>query len=138
MSTSNNNDKIGSVRIATDVVPLIAALASQDVEGVTPLQDKKQIRLKINIRRLTRGIKVEIKGKKVSVDMNIGILYGYQVPEICQKVQNSVKTSIETMTGLEVTDVNVRVSSVSMAQECYEQKSRKRIDIQIIVYVRFL
>ena len=115
MSTSNNNDKIGSVHIATDVVPLIAALASQDVEGVTPLQDKKQIRLKINIRRLTRGIKVEIKGKKVSVDMNIGILYGYQVPEICQKVQNSVKTSIETMTGLEVTDVNVRVSSVSMA-----------------------
>ena len=138
MSTSNNNDKIGSVRIATDVVPLIAALASQDVEGVTPLQDKKQIRLKINIRRLTRGIKVEIKGKKVSVDMNIGILYGYHVPEICQKVQNSVKTSIETMTGLEVTDVNVRVSSVSMAQEYYEQKSRKRIDIQIIVYVRFL
>ena len=115
MSTSNNNDKIGSVRIATDVVPLIAALASQDVEGVTPLQDKKTIKLKINLRRLTRGIKVDIKGKKVSVDMNIGILYGYQVPEISGKVQNSVKTAIETMTGLEVSDVNVRIASVSMA-----------------------
>ena len=46
MSTANNNEKIGSVRIATDVVPLIAALASQDVEGVTPLQDKKNLSLK--------------------------------------------------------------------------------------------
>ena len=111
---ANNNEKIGSVRIATDVVPLIAALASQDVEGVTPLQDKKSISL-INLKRMTRGIKVEINGRKVSVDMAIGILYGYQVPEICPKVQNSVKTAIETMTGLEVSDVNVRIASVSMA-----------------------
>ena len=115
MSTANNNEKIGSVRIATDVVPLIAALASQDVEGVTPLQDKKYLSLKINLRRLTRGIKVDIKGKTCSVDMAIGILYGYQVPEICPKVQNSVKTAIETMTGLEVSDVNVRIASVSMS-----------------------
>ena len=115
MAGVNNNEKIGSIRIASDVVPLIAALASQDVEGVVPLQDKKSIRLKINIRRLVKGIKVDIKGKKVSVDMAIGIMYGYQVPEICAKVQNSVKTTIETMTGLEVTDVNVRVSSVCMA-----------------------
>lgn len=114
MSMANNNEKIGSVRIATDVVPLIAALASQDVEGVTPLQDKKSISL-INLKRMTRGIKVEINGRKVSVDMAIGILYGYQVPEICPKVQNSVKTAIETMTGLEVSDVNVRIASVSMA-----------------------
>ena len=115
MSTANNNEKIGSVRIATDVVPLIAALASQDVEGVTPLQDKKNLSLKINLRRLTRGIKVDIKGRTVSVDMAIGILYGYQVPEISGKVQSSVKTAIETMTGLEVSDVNVRIASVSMA-----------------------
>lgn len=115
MSMTNNNDKIGSVRIATDVVPLIAALASQEIEGVTPLQDKKFIAFNINLKRLTRGIKVDIKGKKVSVDMSIGILYGYQVPEISGKVQNAVKTTIETMTGLEVTDVNVRISSVSVA-----------------------
>ncbi|MBO4775522.1 MAG: Asp23/Gls24 family envelope stress response protein [Lachnospiraceae bacterium] len=115
MSMSNNNEKIGSIRIATDVVPLIAALASCDVEGVAPLQDKKNLSFKINLKRLTRGIKVDIKGRKVSVDMAIGILYGYQVPEISGKVQNSVKTTIETMTGLEVTDVNVRISSVSVA-----------------------
>ena len=52
MSMVNNNEKIGSVRIATDVVPLIAALASQDVEGVTPLQDKKSITFKINLKDL--------------------------------------------------------------------------------------
>ena len=117
MSMTNNNEKIGSVRIATDVVPLIAALASQDVEGVTPLQDKKSIKFKINLKRLTRGIKVDIKGRTVSVDMAIGILYGYQVPEISGKVQNSVKTAIETMTGLSVVEVNVHVQGVHFPED---------------------
>lgn len=112
MST-NNNEKIGSVRIATDVVPLIAALAAQDVEGVAPIQDKKNSSLKINTRRTTKGIKVDIKGKKVKIDMSIGIIFGYQVPEISSQVQSSVKTAIETMTNLEVTDVNVRIVSVN-------------------------
>jgi len=111
---ANNNEKIGSIRIAADVVPLIAALASQDVEGVSLLLDKKISAFNINFKRPTRGIKVDINGKKVSVDMSIGIKYGYQVPEISGKVQNSVKTTIETMTGLEVTDVNVRIASVCM------------------------
>lgn len=110
---STNNEKIGSVRIATDVVPLIAALAAQDVEGVAPIQDKKSSAFKINTKRTTRGIKVDIKGRKVKVDLSIGIIYGYQVPEISAKVQTSVKTAIETMTNLEVTDVNVRVNSVN-------------------------
>lgn len=113
--TNNFNDKIGSVRIATDVVPLIASLAAQDVEGVAPISDKKNSSYKINMKRATRGIKADIKGKRVKVDMNIGILFGYQVPEISRNVQNSVKTAIETMTGLEVTDVNVRIASVNMA-----------------------
>lgn len=112
---ANSNEKIGSIRIATDVVPLIASLAAQDVEGVVPSTEKKKSSYKINMKRATKGIKVEIKGKKVVVDMNIGILYGYQVPAISRDVQNSVKTAIETMTGLEVTDVNVRIASVNMA-----------------------
>lgn len=115
MNSSNNNEKIGSVRIASDVVPLIAALSVNEVEGVVPVQERKKGLAKINIKKAIKGIKVEIKGRKVKVDMAVGIFYGFQVPEVSRNVQNAVKTAIETMTGLEVTDVNVRISSVNPA-----------------------
>jgi len=54
------------------------------------------------------------KGKQAKVDISVGINSGYNVPQTCRKVQEKVKTSIETMTGLEVVDVNVRVSSVAL------------------------
>lgn len=111
---SSYNEKIGSVRIATDVVPLIAALAAGEVEGVVRIQDKKATN-KVNIKKMTRGIKSDIQGKKVRIDMSVGILYGYQVPEVSSAIQSAVKTSIETMTGLEVSNVNVRIASVNMA-----------------------
>ena len=95
-------------------MPLIAALASQEVEGVVPTQDKKPTN-KLNIKKITKGIKADIQGKKVRIDMSVGILYGYQVPEVSTAIQNAVKTAIETMTGLEVSYVNVRIASVNMA-----------------------
>ena len=44
--------------------------------------------------------------------MALGINSGYKVPETCREVQEKVKTAIETMTNLEVVDVNVRIASV--------------------------
>ena len=63
-----------------------------------------------------KGQKGDIIGKQAKVDITVGINSGYSVPQTCRKVQEKVKTSIETMTGLEVVDVNVRVSSVALPQ----------------------
>ncbi len=51
---------------------------------------------------------------RVKVDVFVNIAYGYNIPVTCGKVQDKVKTTIENMTGLTVTDVNVRVVAVSM------------------------
>ena len=112
--SSKANEKIGSVKVADDVVPCIAALAAAEIDGVISVAENLTAESigRMGMRKAPKGVKVEIKGKKVYVDMALGIDYGYNVPETSRKVQEKVKESIETMMGLEVVDVNIRIASV--------------------------
>ncbi|MCR5337144.1 MAG: Asp23/Gls24 family envelope stress response protein [Lachnospiraceae bacterium] len=109
-------DVIGSVQIADDVVAMIGALAASEVEGVTLTQTGAagEGMGKQTARKMLKNVKVDVAGQMVSVVLSICIDYGYQIPQTCASVQNKVKSAIETMTGLTVTDVNVRVAKVQM------------------------
>ena len=110
------DDSMGSVKIADDVVAMIAALAATEVDGVSSMNGNltHEIMNKIGYKNLTRGVKVEVFNKKVRVDLSIIIEYGYNIPGTSQKVQTKVQAAIESMTGLEVTDVNVRIAGVNI------------------------
>lgn len=108
--------KIGEVQIADEVVTIIAGLAATEVEGVVSLagnitNDKVS---KKGIKNLAKGIKVDVLQGSVSVEVSMLMKYGYSIPGVTQKVQDKVKTAIENMTGLQVTDVNVRVVGVEI------------------------
>ena len=107
---------IGTVRIADDVVALIAAFAAMEVEGVSGMAGGLDMDTvsRGGMKRLGRTVKVEVGAEGVRVDLSIELVYGYSIPETCSKVQNKVRTAIENMTGLEVLDVNIRVAGISM------------------------
>ena len=69
---------------------------------------------KMGVKSLAKGVKVEVNGKNVKADITLIVKYGYSIPAISQKVQDKVKSTIESMTGLNVTDVNIRVAGVGM------------------------
>lgn len=110
------DDGAGSVKIADGVVAMIAALASTEVNGVSSMNGNVTHELlnKIGYNNLTRGVKVEVFNKCVRVDLAIIIEYGFNIPATSKKVQEKVKNAIESMTGLEVTDVNVRIAGVDI------------------------
>lgn len=112
------DDSMGSVKIADDVVAMIAALAATEVEGVTSMVGNitHELMNRIGYKNIARGVKVEIYGKKVKVDISLNIEYGYNIPATGQKIQTKVQAAIESMTGLEVTDVNIRIAGVDMAK----------------------
>ncbi len=113
------DEKIGAVQIADDVVAMIASLAATEVEGVGAMVGNitNELMSKVGMKKLTKGVKVEILDQVVSVDLAITMEYGYNIPQTCQAVQNKVKASIENMTGLEVSDVNIRIAGVNMKTE---------------------
>lgn len=106
---------IGTVKIADDVVALIAAFAAMEVDGVASMAGGIDMSSVSNggMRKLGKTVKVDVSKEGVKADIMIDLVYGYSIPETCSKVQNRVKTAIENMTGLEVKDVNVRVAGIS-------------------------
>ena len=110
------DDDFGTVKIADDVVASIAGIAATEVEGVVSLAGNigNELKSKMGVKNLAKGVKVEVIGKSVKADIALIVEYGYSIPAISQKVQEKVKSTIENMTGLTVTDVNIRIAGVNM------------------------
>ncbi len=106
---------VGSLQIADEVVGMIAALAAAEVEGVTLHGGSSSENLpRSAAKKMLKNVKVDVAGENVSVDLSVAISYGSRIPQTCADVQAKVKSAIETMTGLSVSDVNVRVARVNM------------------------
>ena len=109
-------DNLGEVHVADEVVAIIAGLAATEVEGVASMAGNitNELVSKLGMKNLSKGVKVEVAEKTVSVEVALNISYGYSIPEVYEKVQEKVKSAIETMTGLSVAIVNVRIATVDM------------------------
>ena len=110
------SDRLGEVKIADEVVAIIAGLATTEVEGVGSMAGNitNEIVSKLGMKNLSKGIMVEVMDGEVKVDVAINIDYGFSIPEVSAKVQDRIKSTIENMTGLNVAVVNVRIASVDM------------------------
>ena len=110
------SDQLGEVKIADEVVAIIAGLATTEVEGVASMAGNitNEIVSRLGMKNLSKGIMVEVMDDEVKVDVAINIDYGFSIPEVSAKVQDRIKSTIENMTGLNVAVVNVRIASVDM------------------------
>ena len=99
-----------------EVVAIIAGLAATEVEGVDSLGGNitNEIVSKLGMKNLSKGVKVTVEESSVLVDITLNLKYGTQIPAVSAKVQDKVKSAIETMTGLSVTEVNIKVASVNV------------------------
>jgi len=110
---------IGTVQIADEVVAIIAGIAATEVEGVSSMAGNitKEIISKFGMKNLSKGVKVDVSEGNVVVEVALNVEYGYSVPEVSVKVQEKVKTAIENMTGLCVTEVNIKIAGVDVEQQ---------------------
>ena len=104
----------GRIIFADEVVATIAALAVADVDGVSALSGGvvEGITEMLGKKNVTKGVKVEVGAEEAAVDVSVSIKYGYKIKEVCEKIQQAIKSAIETMTGLRVVEINVFVQSV--------------------------
>ena len=70
-----------------------------------------------NTRNFTKGVRIDLDGNKVTVDITIVVDYGSPVPDVARSIQENVKKAIETMSGLDVRSVDVHVSGISFERE---------------------
>ncbi len=119
--------ELGSIRIADEVVSIIAGLAATEVEGVAYMSGGivGGIAEALGRKNLSKGVKVEVGEEEAAVDLYLIVSYGSRIPDVAWSVQENVKKAIESMTGLKVIKVNVHVQGVNFPQAQTEEEGIK-------------
>ena len=117
--TIKTEENLGEVKIADEVVAVIAGLAAMEVDGVASMagSSPKDIASRLGVKSMTKGVRVDVLEGIVTAALTLNLKYGYNIKDTTQKVQEKVKAAIENMTGLDVADVNIRITGVEMPEE---------------------
>lgn len=105
----------GEVRISTDVIIVIAHTAVIETEGVAGMSAgiADNIQQVLGRKGGTKGVKVELTGREVAIDLFLVVDFGARIPDVAWRAQERVKQAVESMTGLDVKAINVHVQGVS-------------------------
>ena len=126
-----NENPNGTVSFATEVVATIAGLAATEVDGVasmiSPSSGFADMFSRKSNRNLTKGVRIDLEDNRVSVDVTITVDYGSPIPDVARNIQENVKKAIETMSGLDVKNVDVHVTGISFERE---QRANAELDEQ--------
>lgn len=122
---------MGTIEIAPEVIEVIAGLATVEVDGVAGMSGgiSSGIAELLGRKNLSKGVRVEVGQREAAVDVSIIIQYGRKIPEISAEIQRNVKRSIETMTGLNVVEVNVHIHDVHFktAEKADDEEAHGRV-----------
>ena len=109
-NTSTESNFKSNIKIADDVIGSIAALAAMDVDGVSAMAGN------VTNEIFAKGVKAVVSGDDVKFDLAIIVDYGCQIPDVCKRVQEKVRTTVENMTGFGVSEINVTIAGVNVPE----------------------
>ena len=104
----------GSVNISNDVISTIASTAALEVEGVVGMTSNlaEGISELLGKKNYGKGVKTEINGNQVSLELHLNLAYGAKLNQVGEEVQIKVKEAIENMTDLNVMNIDVHIEGV--------------------------
>ena len=110
---------VGTVKIADELLPIIAAFAATEVDGVSSMSGNltHDIVRKMGFRTLGQGVRTNVEDNRVQFELSLNIDYGRSIAEVGKEVQERVKNAVETMTGMEVGSVKVRIADVDLTEQ---------------------
>ncbi|RQD67228.1 MAG: Asp23/Gls24 family envelope stress response protein [Tindallia sp. MSAO_Bac2] len=119
---SDINNAAGEVHIAEEVIATIASISATSVKGVAGMSSGLTggFAEALGKKNLSKGVKVEVKDKMITLHLNLIVDYGCKIPDISWKIQDRVKAMVENMTAMKVRQVNVHVQAVKFPEETDE------------------
>ena len=124
-----SDSALGTIRIADEVVSIIAGLAATEVEGMAGMSGGLVggIAEMLGRKNFSKGVKVEVGEREAAIDLYIIVKYGVRIPDVALAAQENIKQAIENMTGLSVVEVNVHVQGVNFPEENEEKTEEARV-----------
>ncbi|MGI6621866.1 MAG: Asp23/Gls24 family envelope stress response protein [Clostridiaceae bacterium] len=130
MDVLKDQDDIGEIRISADVITVIAHTVASEIEGVAGMNANiaENISSVLGRKNPTKGVKVEIDGKDVTIDFYILVEYGARIPDVAWRIQEKVKSSVESMTGMNVSSINIHVQGISFDKLKEDKKLEESVN----------
>lgn len=125
----NNEINMGIVKISDEVVGVIAGLATTEINGIVGMSASLVggiTQILTGKKNLSKGVKVSVGENNAAIDLFVVVEYGVRIPDVALKVQQNVKRAVESITGLEVSAVNIHVQNVMIS------KAEENDDIDIM------
>ncbi|SHJ65524.1 Asp23/Gls24 family envelope stress response protein [Tepidibacter formicigenes] len=120
------NKNYGQIKISEDVIATISGIAAAEIEGVASMSGSitGNITEILGKKNLSKGVKVVVNEEDVFIDLFLLIEYGVVIPDVAWKIQENVKNTVETMTGLKVVEVNVHIQGITFKKEKIEENNQ--------------
>lgn len=121
-------DNIGTIKIANEVVAIIASLAAGEIEGVASMSGGVGSGIAEMLGH-KKGVKVETDDDECVVDLSVIVEYGISIPDVAENIQLNVKDAIESMTGLNAVEINIHVQGVhfSNGEDSEEEEAEEGV-----------
>ncbi|HHY77474.1 MAG TPA: Asp23/Gls24 family envelope stress response protein [Clostridiales bacterium] len=128
LEAENNINEYGAVKIADDVVAIIAEIAAKEVKGIVGMSGgiADSITEMLGKKSPSKGVKVEVGEEETAIDLYVIVEYGVRIPDVAWQVQENVKKAVETMTGLKVVEVNIHIQGVNLEKENKQEDATSR------------
>lgn len=125
-------NEMGGVKISDEVVAIIAGIAATEIPGVAGMSGgiAGGIAEMLGRKNLSKGVKVEVGEKEAAIDLYIIVEYGCRIPDVAWEIQEKVKKSVETMTGLHVVEVNIHIQGVNIEKDHKKDGSEDSVRVK--------
>ena len=117
---SSDENFNSEVKISTDSIATIVALATTETDGIASLQGNitNEIIGKLGLKNVSKGVEITFDpSKNVTCNIAAVIKYGYSIPDVVKAAQEKVKAAVESMVGFNCTSVNIDVVGVEVEKK---------------------
>ncbi|MBQ8092904.1 MAG: Asp23/Gls24 family envelope stress response protein [Clostridia bacterium] len=131
MNSGSTQDE-GQITYANEVISTIVSVATTEVDGISGISGSNGTLTGIIGRnKIPRGVKVDVNGENVKVDISVTVDYGMPIQKVGRNCQENVRKSIESMTGLHVEKVDLHVIGVSFEKENKEMQQSQKLALSL-------
>ncbi|WP_419881325.1 Asp23/Gls24 family envelope stress response protein [Peribacillus sp. B-H-3] len=128
LEMNEHSNGLGKVEIAPDVIEVIAGIAAGEVEGVASMRGNfaSGVVEKLGKKNHGKGVKVDIAGEGIKLDLYCVMKFGVSIPKVAQEVQDNIREALLNMTALDADEINIHVVGIQFenakAEAEYEQE----------------
>jgi uncharacterized alkaline shock family protein YloU len=104
LEMNQENNGLGKVEIAPEVIEVIAGIAASEIEGVASMRGNFAAGVveRLGKKNHGKGVKVDLTEESIIIEVYCVMIFGVSIPNVAQKIQDNIRQALLNMTALKL------------------------------------